>query len=231
MIKENVETAEGEKTVLELIASSSADSDCSVAEFYERQAADELLGIVCKALKHTVDSTEAEVLVLAGVGLSAFFFNPEGILRVNVPSAAMKESSSVLAVPAEFTPKLIDRHHSESQGCHIGFERLIHLLRAKYYWPYMTEEVAEAVALCQVCQQFKLGLASQDVPVGERAETYVGELTVMDICGPLKITSKGNCHVLCIMDYVSRYVRLCPITDCGPPKLAVAARNHRRRVG
>ena len=77
-------------------------------------------------------------------------------------------------------------------GYHFGVDKTMALITQKYYWPYMLTDIAEYIDTCELCQQFKLGVGVKNSPLGERAEPYVGELVVPDVCGPLKKTKAGN---------------------------------------
>ena len=199
----------------------------SVDQIKLLQTSDDDISLIVKVLKKSVEISEAETLVRYGVKLNDFYLCERHILWYKDRSAEKdgRLAPSRLVINGKLAKKVLKVYHSEISGCHFGIDKTIACITANYYWPYMLTDIAEYVATCETCQKFKIGKGTKSVPVGFKEEPLVGELLVMDICGPLKMTATKNCHILCMMDYASRFIRLSPIEDCSAATVARAYHN------
>ena len=127
-----------------------------------------------------------------------------------------------IVITDELWPTLLKNYHEGIQGMHMGTEKTLLALANRYYWPWMAKHVLQFVDSCITCQQYKSGVASKTVPLELRPEPSVGELTMIDICGPIKETDAGFKHILCVSDYASRYTRLTPLKDTKATSVARA---------
>jgi len=95
--------------------------------------------------------------------------------------------------------------HSHLLGAHLGREKTLERIRARFYWPGIKKAVEDFCRSCPDCQQvaprphlrnplFPLPIIS--VPFSQIA---------MDLVGPLPRSSRGHQYILVILDYATRY--------------------------
>jgi hypothetical protein len=137
-------------------------------------------------------------------GLLQQFDERSGVWRICVP-------------PAKKMPLIWAYHHSPLGG-HVSPEKLVALLRGKYYWRNMAREIRAEVAACEC--RMATGVRRQRVPL--RARKVVGPLQAVsiDIYGPLPLSWAGNVVVLSVQCVGSRWLELMPMADATAQSVA-----------
>ncbi len=104
---------------------------------------------------------------------------------------------------------LIEKCHKE-EG-HFRQNKVQEKLAMRFYWLGMTADIAEVLRRCEECQRqipIKKGAATlHPVAVKSTVFAQVG----VDLVGPLTETSSGNKYIICICDYLSKFVVARPI--------------------
>ncbi len=122
-----------------------------------------------------------------------------------------------LAIPASLIEIVLQAHHDDLQGGHLGRNRTCEAVRQKYWWPHMIKHINAWVASCERCQEKKeprrgkSGLL-EPLPIPARPFERVG----MDLMGPFHPTDRGNRWILVMVDYLSKW----PIAVALPDKKA-----------
>jgi hypothetical protein len=88
-------------------------------------------------------------------------------------------------------------------GGHWGKAGTLAKLKDLAYWPNQSEDVAKYIAGCMECARH--GPATRSQPLHPITVFHPFQLMGMDYIGPLKVTTKGNTHILHIIDYFTRY--------------------------
>ena len=77
----------------------------------------------------------------------------------------------------------------------------------------MTKEIKEYVKNCEICAKRK-ALGSSKAPLRPiPPPDHVWPTMAMDIVGPLATSSKGNCYILVMGEYLTRYTITAPMPD------------------
>ena len=114
-------------------------------------------------------------------------------------------------------PQVLQWGHCSNFSCHPGVARSISLLRQRFWWPTLKEDVQEFVAACPVCAQNKTsrqrphGLL-HPLPIPRRPWSHIS----IDFVTGLP-PSEGNTVVLTIVDRFSKMAHFVPL-----PKLPSA---------
>ena len=211
----NHEKCVKEPHILELINESVTDTSMTVEECVRMLKADKHVSVLYRLSEGSVNKDNSELFFSYGVLLADFFIDSHGVMwyKNHTIQKDGRITEPRLVVPGEIAKKILFTYHNGVMGGHFGVDKTMALITVKYFWPYMLTDIAEYIDMCELCQQFKLGVGVKNVPLGEKAEPYVGELVVLDMCGPLKETKAGNVHILCMMDYASRFIKLVPMKD------------------
>ena len=91
---------------------------------------------------------------------------------------------------------------------HLGYERVYELLRRRFAWPGMWEDVKLMCRACVTCQQCKSGPGGGKNPMKHEYVGFPHERVGIDLQGPLPETSGGHKYICVIQDYFSKRMEL-----------------------
>ena len=91
---------------------------------------------------------------------------------------------------------------------HLGYERVYELLRRRFHWPGMAEDVRMMCRACLTCQHAKLGVGGGPAPLKHDYVSFPHERVGIDLQGPLPETPAGNKYICVIQDYFSKRLEL-----------------------
>ncbi|KAL5508860.1 hypothetical protein EMCRGX_G004118 [Ephydatia muelleri] len=115
--------------------------------------------------------------------------------------------------------RILESCHAGVAGSHLGRDKTIDKISARFFWKNMYEDIKKYVKECDVCQRMNPKFVKSNAklhPVPVRAQVWhkVG----IDLIGPLPETKKGNKYIVTLLDYFSKWPEACPI----PNKTALA---------
>eukprot|EP00731_Ephydatia_muelleri_P010665 Em0005g1251a len=115
--------------------------------------------------------------------------------------------------------RILESCHAGVAGSHLGRDKTIDKISARFFWKNMYEDIKKYVKECDVCQRMNPKFVKSNAklhPVPVRAQLWhkVG----IDLIGPLPETKKGNKYIVTLLDYFSKWPEACPI----PNKTALA---------
>lgn len=118
-----------------------------------------------------------------------------------------------LVIPKVLRSRIISSMHDSLVAGHLGFTKTFQNVRKRFYWPGMKSDIDYWISSCETCASAmnpnskKLGkLMPLPVPL------QAGHTISMDIIGPLKITKQGYRYILVIIDHLSKWLELIPLT-------------------
>nr|XP_054594838.1 uncharacterized protein LOC129162695 [Nothobranchius furzeri] len=139
--------------------------------------------------------------------------------------------SEKLVVPKMLREQVLKLGHSIPWAGHLGFKKTFDRISNRFYWPGIQKEVQQYCQSCPVCQMSggknvpKYPL--QPLPIIDVPFKRIG----MDIVGPLERTQAGNCFILVICDYSTRYPEAFPLRNITAKQVAYALLQLFSRVG
>ena len=120
-----------------------------------------------------------------------------------------------LWVPSRLKPMIISNHHGSSLAGHWKEERTYELIAIKYFWPSMSQDIADHIHLCKICHQQSNRNASKELaplqPWGP--PTSRNQRIHFDLVGPLKSSETDFRYIMTITDAFTRWVELVPIIN------------------
>lgn len=115
-----------------------------------------------------------------------------------------------LCVPESKRADILIKEHDNA--FHIGFEKTIDKIKKRYYWPRMSADVKRYVSNCETCKLIKPSTTSVVPEMGnQRVTTRPFQILTMDYIQSLPRSSRGNAHLLVLMDVFSKYCLLAPV--------------------
>ncbi|KAI4883695.1 hypothetical protein NFI96_009130 [Prochilodus magdalenae] len=127
----------------------------------------------------------------------------KGGLLIRVTKRLSGKEVQQLLLPEEYRPMVLKSLHDETG--HLGVERLVELVKDRFYWPRMNAHIEQYVKTCGRC------IARKTPP--QRA----APLNQITSCGPLDLVcidfltvepdSKGMANILIVTDHFTRYAQ------------------------
>ena len=103
-------------------------------------------------------------------------------------------------------------HYSPMAG-HLGYDKTLNRIMARFYWPGIRAEVRRGCASCPECQLVNPPAVPwtplRPLPLVEAPFDRIG----MDIIGPLEHSAHGYRFVLVLIDYATRYPEAIPLRN------------------
>ena len=114
-----------------------------------------------------------------------------------------------LVLPEKYRAKALEGVHDEVG--HLGFERALHLARARFYWPKMAQAVDVKCHTCERCFRRKT-IPERAAPMMNISTSYPLELVCMDYLS-IEPDNKDTRNVLVITDHFTKFAVAIPTKD------------------
>lgn len=125
-----------------------------------------------------------------------------------------------LWVPSELRHQLIVSAHDPVNKAHGGIAKTLNRLKEKFYWPHMAIEVEKYIKSCDQCHSSKspnivLMPPLQGCFQADRPFQHV----FIDFLGPYPRTKKGNTKMFILLDQLTKFVLLEPLSSSKVPMI------------
>ena len=127
-----------------------------------------------------------------------------GLLFKKIQTRTQKDESLQFILPKDFRKQALEACHDDMG--HPAHERTLEVLRQRFFWPKMTQEVKEHVQCCERCIRFKTKPGRE--PMGTVRATYPLELIHMDyLTIGVKPEVKKKADILVVTDHFTRFAQ------------------------
>ncbi|XP_041435978.1 uncharacterized protein LOC121399407 [Xenopus laevis] len=144
-----------------------------------------------------------------------------------------REACRQLLVPAKFRTQLLHLAHEVPLAGHQGISRTRYRLLQNFYWPGVSQQVAQFCRSCDSCQ--RVGKSGDRNKHTLRPLPVIGEpfqRVAVDLVGPLSRPSRtGKQYILTVVDYATRYPEAVALKKIDAPAVADALIQIFTRVG
>ena len=123
-----------------------------------------------------------------------------------------------LVVPYKVRRCLVEDIH---RTAHKGRKATIDLVKEKFWWPTMAQDVTRIVQTCEICQQCKRLAGSKKAPLQHFPCFQPFTTVALDLVGPLN-TIRGKSYILTIIDFATRWIEAIPLANSKAPTVARA---------
>ena len=159
------------------------------------------------------------------------FVQEDGLIFKTKCQPEFDTESRQLVLPSSFQEQAPRTAHQGPMAAHLGQKKTLQRLRQCVYWPGMFVDVQKMCRACPDCQRSVRVLKPKAPLVPVPIIDIPFERIAMDIIGPLPRTKAGNCYILTLMDYRSRYPEAIPIRQTDSKTIAQALIGLFSRVG
>lgn len=138
-----------------------------------------------------------------------------GVLYRNTVRKLGKEVSQFV-LPKQLRSQVLRSLHDD--GGHLGIDRISELMRERFFWPKMGEDIASYVKTCGRCVVRKT-LPKRAAPLNQLTSSGPLELVCIDFLS-IEPDSRGVMNVLVVTDHFTRYAQAYPTRDQKAPTVA-----------
>ena len=104
--------------------------------------------------------------------------------------------------------------HDSLVGGHKGINQTYQKIRERYYWPGMRNDVLDYVRRCPSCQEKKIErIKTREPMIITDTPIEAFDKVSIDTVGKLRLTSRGNCHLLTIQCNLTKYLIAIPFPN------------------
>jgi len=118
-----------------------------------------------------------------------------------------------LVVPEEMWTGILKCLHEGLAGGHLGQDKTLHRLKERFYWPGQYNDVRDYCQTCATCASRKSPTHSSRSPLGMISTAYPTQIMAVDLVGPFPESDSGNCYIMVVGDYFSRWMEAFPIPN------------------
>ncbi len=132
--------------------------------------------------------------------------------KTSPPSARQEAASRVRLVPLPWRLGVWRVVHVNTCS-HLGFERVYEIIRERFIWPNMAEDIRLMCKSCLICQRGKPGMKGAKFAMKHEFVNHPHARVGIDLQGPLEVTARGNRYICVIQDYFSKRMELYALPD------------------
>ena len=155
-----------------------------------------------------------------------------GVRQITYPHFAIKNAllyqviqksgvmHELLLVPRPFIPSVLRLAHSHQLGAHLGVEKTLERIKARFYWPGVKKAVEDFCRSCPECQQVAPRPHHRNPLIPLPIITVPFNRIGMDLVGPLPKSARGHQYILVILDYATRYPEAIPLRTMASKNIA-----------
>lgn len=118
---------------------------------------------------------------------------------------------TTIVIPQDLIEFILKSYHNSKLGAHVGRDKLYGLIKDRYFWPGMYDDVSRWVRACVECNSVKSHQLKSHGLLVPLKVSYPFELVGIDIVGPFKTTKRSNKYVLVCVDYFTNWIEAAPL--------------------
>ena len=111
-----------------------------------------------------------------------------------------------LIVPKVCRDDVLHKVHNAPSGGHLGEAKTLNRLQERFYWPGHVDAVKLWCKCCADCAARKNPGQRRRAPLQSVQAGYPMQIVAVDIVGPFSPVQTGNCYVLVVSDYFTKWM-------------------------
>ena len=136
------------------------------------------------------------------------------LYHIQTGTGPKSDTVAQVVVPLTLQPVVLHAHHDSPLGGHLGANKMLGVMRCRYYWPNLTKDVVDYALSCETCAQTKrMTRPIKPCLILRDPAPHAWSAVNLDALERLPITTKGNVHIAVVVDYYSRYTVCMALPD------------------
>ena len=115
----------------------------------------------------------------------------------------------VIVAPEPLRKTVIKAGHDHAG--HLGAKKTRKMVESQFYWPGMASQIAKYCRACPVCLRYNSKKTKKEPLHPLPVISQPWDRVAIDIVGKLPRTRRGNCFILTVMDFATRYMEAIPL--------------------
>ena len=107
-------------------------------------------------------------------------------------------------LPAHIVNKVINNVHSSIFCGHLGRKKTVEKIKARFYRPFLNQEVKLFIKTCDRCQRVKNTQPKRRAELQYLRASRPNQLVTLDLAGPYPKTERGNTNLMVIVDHFTK---------------------------
>ena len=137
----------------------------------------------------------------------------DGVLCRSWESDDGKSVRWKLVLPKKLREEVLHELHGGQTSGHLGVAKTLAKVKLRYYWPGMTADVRSFIRQCELCGRRKSPVKRRVSPLQQYLVGEPMERVAVDLLGPLPRSDSGNCWIMVVGDYCSKWMEAYPLPD------------------
>ena len=137
----------------------------------------------------------------------------DGLLYVLAKESTTNSPVLRLVAPHQVRTAILEFLHDHRTAAHLGITKTHKKVRDRFWWPQLKKDVVRWCKFCPACQKRNLRVGRRTAPLQQEPVGSPLERMAMDILSFRETTADGNCCVLVIIDYFSKYADAFALPD------------------
>ncbi len=133
------------------------------------------------------------------------YFLHDEILYRALGKSSNSHPQHVILIPSALQADVLKSLHDRPLGGHLGITRTEERVRARFHWPGIRKTVTRHIQLCKICNEKNSPTNRNAAPLGHISVSQPFTFWAMDYMGPLPETSRGNKHILVVVDHFTKW--------------------------
>jgi len=115
-------------------------------------------------------------------------------------------------IPFQLVPRILSHVHNSIFFCHQGMTKMYLLLRERFWWKSMKQDIENFVRKCEICIRFNVDRSAQKgllhpIPPPEKSFEIVG----IDLIEEFPLSPSKNRYLMVVVDYLTKWCELIPM--------------------
>ena len=133
-----------------------------------------------------------------------YFLHDEIIYRA-LGQRSSSHPQHFLLVPSGLEDQVLKSVHDVPLGGHLGITRTEERVKKRFHWPGIRKAITKHILLCNVCNHKNSPINRNTAPLGHISVSQPFTFWALDYMGPLPETSRGNKHILVVVDHFTKW--------------------------
>ena len=137
----------------------------------------------------------------------------DGLVYKLDPTQTVETDRLRLIAPKQVRDEILTHLHNHKTAAHLGITKTLNKVRARFWWPGLKPDVMRWCKQCVACQKRNMRVGRKMAPLQQDQVGSPMEKLGMDILSFREVTDDGNCCVLVVVDYFTKWTEAIAMPD------------------